>query len=84
MEEKQIGKIVHYFGHVGVGIIGLSDGLKVGDKIRLIGHDYDFTQDVTSMQIEHKDVPEGKVGEQVGVKLSQKVHQNDAVYKIID
>ena len=53
MEEREIGKITHYFGHLDVGIIELSDALKVGDKIRIKGHTSDFTQDIKSMQIEH-------------------------------
>jgi putative protease len=83
MEEKAIGKIVHYFGHVGAGIIGLSDTLKVGDKIHVKGHTSDFSQDVTSMEIEHASLSEAKAGQEVGVKLNEKVHQGDVVYKVI-
>ena len=82
MEEKEIGHISHYFGHVSVGIIELRDSLKVGDKIHIKGHTTDFTEDITSMQIEHATVSEAKSGDAVGVKISQKVHQNDKVYKI--
>lgn len=84
MAEKEIGKITHYFGHVGAGIIELKDLLKVGDKIHIKGHNVDFMQDVSSMQIEHTIVNEAKAGEHVGIKVSQKVHQNDIVYKITD
>ena len=83
MPEKQIGKIAHYFAHVEAGIIELSDVLKIGDKIRIKGHTSDFTQDVTSMQIEHASVSEAKPGDHAGVKLSQKAHQHDAVYKVM-
>lgn len=84
MAEKEIGKIIHYFAHVGAGIIELSDSLKVGDKIHIKGHSEDFMQDVASMQIEHAEVAEAKAGDQVGVKVSQKVHQGDRVYKITE
>jgi putative protease len=83
MEEKAIGKITHYFGHINVGIIELSDSLKIGDKIRVKGHSEDFTQDVNSMQIEHANVSQAKAGDHVGIKVPQKVHQNDTVYKVI-
>jgi putative protease len=82
MAEKEIGRITHYFGQVGVGIIDLKDTLKVGEKIHIVGHAYDFTQDVTSMQIEHKDVTEAKAGDSVGVKVPQKVHEHDKVFKV--
>ena len=79
---KLIGKITHYYGHLNVGIIELSDVLKVGDKIHFKGHTSDFTQDVNSIQIEHANVPEGKAGDLVGIKVARKVHPNDSVYKI--
>jgi len=82
MPEKEIGKITHYFGHINVGIVELSDGLRVGDKIRIKGHTSDLVEDVPSMQIEHVDVSEANVGDAVGIKVTQKVHVNDKVYKI--
>lgn len=82
MAEKEIGAITHYFGHVNVGIIRLSDSLKVGDKIRIKGHVSDLVEDVSSMQIEHVTVNEAKAGDDVGVKVSQKVHEHDKVYKV--
>lgn len=82
MEEKEVGKFTHYFGNLSVGIIGLSDALKVGDKIHIKGHTSDFTQDVSSMQVEHVTVSEGKAGDAVGIKVTQKVHPHDKVYKI--
>jgi len=82
MAEKEIGRITHYFGHVGVGIIELKDSLKVGEKLHVVGHAYDFLQDVISMQIEHKDVKEAKPGDSVGIKVPQKVHENDKVFKV--
>ena len=83
MEEKEIGKITHYFGHISVGIIELKEALRVGDRIRIKGHTSDLTQDITSMQIEHTTVTEGKAGDSVGIKVPQKIHPNDRVYKVI-
>jgi hypothetical protein len=34
------------------------------------------------MQIEHKDVTEAKAGDSVGVKVPQKVHEHDKVFKV--
>ena len=82
-EEKLIGRISHYFGKVNVGIIELSDALKVGDTIHVKGHSADFTQPISSMQIEHADVNEGKPGDSVGIKIDQKVHDHDSVSKVI-
>lgn len=81
-EEKEIGKITHYYGHLSVGIVELSDALKVGDTIHIKGHTSDFNQTVDSMQIEHVNVSEAKPKDVIGIKVNQKVHPNDKVYKV--
>jgi translation elongation factor EF-1alpha len=83
MEEKLIGKITHFYGHLNVGIIELSDVLKVGDMIHIKGHTSDFTQQVSSIQVEHASVGEAKSGDVIGIKVDQKVHLNDVVYKVV-
>ncbi len=84
MEEKKIGVITHYYGHLGVGIIKLEEeSLKLGDTLHFKGHTSDFQQTIDSMQIEHKDVQETKVGDQVGVKLNEHVREHDEVFKVI-
>lgn len=82
MEEKEIGVITHYFGKISVGIIELKDALKVGDNIRIKGAHDDFTQAVETIQVDHKDVPDGKAGDVVGIKVAQKVHPHDKVYRV--
>ncbi len=83
MQEKEIGKFTHYYGHLDVGIIELQDTLKAGDIIHVKGHTSDFTQSVDSMQIEHANVSEAKSGDIIGIKVTQKVHPHDKVYKVI-
>ena len=82
MPEVEIGAITHYYGHINVAIIQLSDALKPGDTIHIKGHTSDFTQEVSSMQIEHKDVSEANTGDLVGIKVTQKVHPKDRVFKV--
>ena len=83
MLEKEIGQITHYYGHINVGIIQLSDTLKAGETIHVKGHSEDFTQPADSMQIEHTNVPEAKAGDSIGIKVAQKVHPGDKVFKVI-
>ncbi len=83
-EEKLIGKITHYFGNINVGILELSDQLEVGNKIHFKGATTDFEQTVDSMQIEHQSVQSAKSGDAVGIKVAEKVKENDQVYKIIE
>ncbi|MCX6807034.1 MAG: hypothetical protein NT135_02875 [Candidatus Berkelbacteria bacterium] len=80
-KEKQIGKIAHYFNHIGVAVVALSAGLKVGESIHIVGHSADFTQKVESMQIEHEKVEKAKKGESVGLKVEQPTKEGAIVYK---
>ncbi|MDD5656220.1 MAG: hypothetical protein PHF00_03090 [Elusimicrobia bacterium] len=82
MGEKEIGKITHYFQHVSAGVIALADELQVGDTIHIRGAHDDITQVVESMQVEHKPVSAAKPGDQVGIKVSHKVHPHDKVFKV--
>ncbi len=78
---KTIGTIEHFYSKLGVGIIKLSNTLKVGDKIKIKGHTTDIKMDVDQIQVDHKDVDEAKKGDIVGVKVGDKVREDDKVYK---
>ena len=80
MEEKEVGIVTHYFGHISVGIVELSAPLKVGDSIHIKGAHYDFTQTIDSMQIEHETVESAKEGDLIGINVIQKVHPLDKVF----
>ncbi|HHE76517.1 MAG TPA: hypothetical protein ENL27_00830 [Candidatus Parcubacteria bacterium] len=80
-EGQLIGKITHYFSNIGVAVIKLSDVLEVGDKIRITGGETDFEQTVDSMEVEHKKIEKAKAGDEVGLKVSEKVREGYKVYK---
>ena len=79
-EPKKVGVITHYYLNIGVGIIKLDSDIKVGDRLKFQGHKTDFEQEVSQMQFDHKDIEEGKKGQEVGIKLTDKVRDGDAVY----
>ena len=81
-KEKEIGVITHCFGKISVGIIKLKGPLAVGDKIHIKGAHDDFTQVVKSIQVNHNDISSAKKGAEVGIKITQDVHENDIVYKV--
>jgi len=80
--EKEIGRVFDFFERVNVIAIELTDTLKVGDTIRIVGGETDFKQVVDSMQIEGKNVSSAKKGQSVGIKVSQKCHKDYRVYKV--
>ena len=78
---KEIGEITNYFEHVGAAAIKLKSGLKVGDKIKIKGGEVEFEQEVKSMQINRKNVKEGKKGDEIGVIVEQKVRKGYKAFK---
>ncbi len=83
MEEKLIGKIIHYFGKIQVAIIELTGTIKQGDKIHIKGANTDFEQEIASMQIDHANVQTAKKGDSIGIKVDEKVREGDEVYLIL-
>ncbi|PIV31859.1 translation elongation factor-like protein [Candidatus Wolfebacteria bacterium CG02_land_8_20_14_3_00_37_12] len=79
-EEKPIGKITHYYDHIGVAIIKFNKAVKKGEMIAIRGAHTDFTQKIDSMQYDHKDISAAKKGQEVGIKVKEKVHNTDKVY----
>ncbi len=85
MEEKKVGVVIKFFGKIGVAAIKLTDdSLKVGDTIHIKGHTTDLTQEVGSMQIENQNVQEAGPGADIGVKIGDRVRENDLVYKVTE
>ncbi len=82
-ELKEVGRVTHYFTKIGVAVIKLTDTLSVGDRILFQGSTTDFEQTVNSMQIEHENVSSAKRGQSIGLKVDQRVREEDRVYKIL-
>jgi len=82
--EVEIGKITHYYNHLNVAVLRLSDSLKVGDPIHIQGHTTDFMQTVTSMEVDHHAVVWVKPGDDVALKVIEPVHEHDVVYRIVE
>jgi putative protease len=80
--KKLVGKVSHYFSKIGVGVIELSDELKVGDRISIEGATTNVQQTVRSMQIEHAEVKSAGPGDAVGMKVDQRVREGDLAYKL--
>ncbi len=82
MTEKKIGVITHYFDHINVGIIKLNGDLKIGDRIRIKGKISSFEQEVNEMQVDHKNISQAKKGQEIGIKVTEKVREGDEVISL--
>ncbi len=82
MKEEKIGEVVHYFSKIGVAAIKVTSGsLSVGDTIHIRGHTTDFQQRIDSIQIEHATVQKVGPGDDIGIKVTERVREGDQVYK---
>ena len=77
-----VGKVTHVFDKINVAVIKLSGDLKVGDSVHFLGSHTAFQQEVTSMQVEHEVVTQGKAGGEVAIKATQRVRGGDSVYRL--
>ncbi|NCQ02673.1 hypothetical protein GW816_01290 [Candidatus Wolfebacteria bacterium] len=80
-EEKPIGKVTHYYGGIGVAIVKFNREVKVGERVHFKGPHTDFTQQLSSMQYNYQDIESAKKGQEVGIKVEQKVREGDEVYE---
>lgn len=73
MKASSIGHISHYYDKIGVAVLELTGSVKVGDSIKITKGDQEFTQTISSMQVEHQPVKSAKKGDSVGLKVDQPV-----------
>lgn len=79
-----MGTVTHYYDKIGVAVVKLTAGdLKIGDQIKLIGKDgQEFTEDITSMQIEHAAIDIAKKGDEFGIKVQKPVKTPSPITKV--
>jgi len=79
---EKVGMIRHYYSKAGVAVVELSAPLNKGDKIVIRGSTTNVEQTVESMEIEHEQIVSAKAGQSVGMKVSDRVRENDVVYRV--
>jgi putative protease len=83
MTETKIGSVTHYYNHLHVAGVVITDGeLHKGDTIHITGHTSDFEQIVESMEIDHKTVEVAKPGDQIGLLVIEHAREHDTVYMV--
>jgi translation elongation factor EF-Tu-like GTPase len=83
MVEEKIGIVEHFFTNVSVAAIKITNSeLKVGDTIHIVGATTDIKQKIDSMEIDRKPVEIVKPGDDVGIKVKDRVREHDVVYKV--
>jgi putative protease len=80
--KNPIGKITNYYAKISVAVVELLAPLKKGEEIAIKGTTTDFTQTVTSMQIDRKDIAAAQTGQAIGLKVKDRVRPGDLLYRI--
>ena len=81
-EEQPIGYVSHYFGKISVAALELYGTMRVGDWVQYYGNTTNFSQQITSMEIDRAPVEEAYEGQSVGVQVDFKVRVGDYVYLV--
>lgn len=81
-KKKRAGVVTHFYSHISVAVVKVEDSIKLGDKISIEGATTNFKQKAGSMQIDRKDITEAKKGQEIGLKVDDKVREGDIVYKV--
>ena len=85
MTEEQVGMVMKFFSKPSVAAIEVTAGsIKKGDTLHYKGHTTDFTEAVSSMELDNKPIDEAKVGDLVGIKVKERVRESDKVYKVVE
>ena len=78
--EALVGRIVHYYPRINVGIVELTDGaINLGDVIHVHGEQTNLVQPVDSLEIDHHSIGHADKGKRVGIKLNDRVRNHDQV-----
>ena len=84
LERKKVGEVFHFYRKIGVAAIRLTDdGIAIGDTVQIQGPSTNVEQTVETLQIEHADVSRADAGQEVGMKVRDRVREKDFVYKLV-
>ena len=79
---EEIGVVTRFFGKIMVAAIKLTKPLKISDNIRIEGATTAFEQKVESMQIDRKEISEASIGQEIAIKVKDRVRENDKVFRV--
>lgn len=78
--DKPVGEVTHYYGKAEVAIVKFNQDMPAGKNITFQGVTTDFSQNLASMEFDHKSISVAPKGKEVGIKVKGKVREGDLVY----
>jgi U32 family peptidase len=74
-----IGKVIHYYDKISVAVVELMRPLSLQDRVVFRGKSTEFEQVIDSMQIQHRSIERADVGQEVAVKVHERVRCGDRI-----
>lgn len=85
MAEQLIGTVIHYFKGPSVAVVKITDGqLAMGDRVHFHGHTTDFSEQVSSMEVNHQKVQVANPGDEVAIQIVDRARPHDQVLKVTE
>lgn len=80
MTGTRAGEVIHFYNKISVTVVKLTEGVAIGNVLHFLGAHTDFRQTVKSMQVEHEEIESGAPGQEVAIKVKQRVRAGDSVF----
>lgn len=82
-EGTKAGKVDHFFDKISVAVVVPEIDLKVGDVLKFYDKEGNevLEQEISSMQVDHKEIDSAKKGEEFGMKVDAVVKEGYEFYK---
>jgi len=85
MPEEEVGIVIKFFARPSVAAIEVTNGnIRIGDSSHFKGKTTDFTEEVSSMEMDNKAIDEARPGDLIGIKVKDRVRPKDKVYKVVE
>jgi len=78
--DKPAGEVTHYYSNIGVAIVRFNQNMPTGKNVTFQGATTDFSQDLDSLEFNHKKIDVAPAGKEIGIKVKDKVREGDKVY----
>ncbi|MFH1390960.1 MAG: peptidase U32 family protein [Candidatus Diapherotrites archaeon] len=78
--KKMIGTVKKYYAKPGVAEVKLIENIQLRDKLVFEGVTTFLEQELTSIQVNHTKLKRAKKAQKVGIKVSERVRENDKVF----
>jgi len=80
--DEAVAVVTHYYGRIGVAVLDVKGELHLGDFVLIQGYTSDFSQQVASLELNHRKIQFAGPGMEVALKVDKPVRRGDKVFKV--